>query len=248
MEIGTKLKNARAKCGLTQEKVAEELGVSRQSVSNWENSRSYPDIASVIKLSDLYSVSLDELLKEDTRMIEHLGEATNTVRSRRRLTWLVMAGVYLLIWTAAILLLYVVTAATDAAPDAYTEAYVVGAFYLILPSVSAVLSAVTGYLTERWRKWIFPAVFGAMEAAAFIAAGMMASDDARRTTLKAFLGSILRYVFRAFTFKAFAFTLIVCAAAMGIGSLIHHLKYTKKRRGSGIPENDKNPGREEDQL
>lgn len=102
MEIGTKLKNARAKSGLTQEKVAEEIGVTRQSMSNWENGRSYPDIVSVIKLSDLYSVSLDELLKEDNKMIEHLDDSTNIVKSRKRLTRFIMAGAYLLIWTAAV--------------------------------------------------------------------------------------------------------------------------------------------------
>ncbi|MCH5206164.1 MAG: helix-turn-helix transcriptional regulator, partial [Oscillospiraceae bacterium] len=68
MEIGNRLKNARVEIGLTQEKVAEEIGVSRQTVSNWENGKFYPDIVSVIKLSDLYSVSLDELLKEDKNM------------------------------------------------------------------------------------------------------------------------------------------------------------------------------------
>lgn len=45
MEIGNRLKNARTDNGLTQEQVAEELGVSRQSISNWENNRSYPDIS-----------------------------------------------------------------------------------------------------------------------------------------------------------------------------------------------------------
>ena len=44
MEIGKKLKNARMSSGLTQECVAEELEVSRQTISNWENEKSYPDI------------------------------------------------------------------------------------------------------------------------------------------------------------------------------------------------------------
>lgn len=62
MEIGQKLKSARVEAGLTQETVAEKIGVSRQTISNWENNRYYPDIISVISLSDLYSISLDELL------------------------------------------------------------------------------------------------------------------------------------------------------------------------------------------
>lgn len=85
MEIGEKLKNARIKSKLTQEKVAEEIQVSRQTISNWENNHSYPDIISVIKLSDFYHVSLDELLKGDVKMIEHLDESTNIVNSNKKL-------------------------------------------------------------------------------------------------------------------------------------------------------------------
>ena len=70
MEIGYKIKSARKEAGMTQEQAAEALGVSRQTVSNWENNRSYPDIISVIKMSDLYSVSLDHLLKEQKEAAE----------------------------------------------------------------------------------------------------------------------------------------------------------------------------------
>ena len=88
MEIGIKLKNARTEKGLTQEQAAELLGVSRQTVSNWENNKSYPDIISVIKMSDIYSVSLDHLLKEevsvDKNYCEFLEESTNTVNAKRR--------------------------------------------------------------------------------------------------------------------------------------------------------------------
>ena len=63
MEIGKKLKDARMKSGFTQEAVAEKINVSRQTISNWENEKSYPDIISVIELSSLYSISLDDLLK-----------------------------------------------------------------------------------------------------------------------------------------------------------------------------------------
>lgn len=59
MEIGKKLKNARVQSGMTQENVAEKINVSRQTISNWENEKSYPDIISVIELSNLYSISLD---------------------------------------------------------------------------------------------------------------------------------------------------------------------------------------------
>ena len=74
MQIGEKLKQKRNEAGFSQEILAEKIGVSRQTVSNWETNRSYPDIGSVLRLSDLYGISLDELLKEDTNMRKHVEE------------------------------------------------------------------------------------------------------------------------------------------------------------------------------
>ena len=74
MQIGEKLKQKRNEAGWSQEVLAEKIGVSRQTVSNWETNRSYPDIGSVLRLSDLYGISLDELLKEDTNMRKHVEE------------------------------------------------------------------------------------------------------------------------------------------------------------------------------
>ena len=85
MEIGRKLKEARQMSGLTQENVAEKLNVSRQTISNWETEKFYPDILYVLQLSDLYQVSLDELLKGDERMIQHLENSTNVVKSNQKI-------------------------------------------------------------------------------------------------------------------------------------------------------------------
>lgn len=97
MEVGSKLKKARIDSKLTQEKVAEEIQVSRQTISNWENEKSYPDIISVIKLSDLYNISLDELLKGDSNMIKHLEESTNIVNSNKKLLMAIGVNVLLMI-------------------------------------------------------------------------------------------------------------------------------------------------------
>lgn len=102
MEIGKKLKNARIEAGLTQEKAAEKIDVSRQTISNWENEKSYPDIISVIALSDLYSVSLDELLKGDQKMAEHLEESTNVVKSNKKLTGAILSNIILMILLIAL--------------------------------------------------------------------------------------------------------------------------------------------------
>ena len=117
MEIGAKLRQARIAAGLTQEQAAEALGVSRQSISNWENEKNYPDIVSVVRLSDLYAVSLDALLKEEAPMsdyLDYLEESTNTVRSRREQSLLILLCVYLGIWAVSVLFFWLLTRPDDA--------------------------------------------------------------------------------------------------------------------------------------
>lgn len=64
MVFQDKLQLLRKKEGLTQEGVAEKLGVSRQAVSKWESGQSYPDMDKLIALSDLFDVSIDSLIKD----------------------------------------------------------------------------------------------------------------------------------------------------------------------------------------
>ena len=95
MEIYTKLKEARTRAGLIQEEAAERISVSRQTISNWENGKSLPDIVSVMKMSDLYQVSLDELLKGDQKMQEKLEKDVKNQKGNRRL--LIMLSVMVLV-------------------------------------------------------------------------------------------------------------------------------------------------------
>ncbi|WP_317335564.1 helix-turn-helix transcriptional regulator [Streptococcus orisratti] len=97
MNVGQKLQMARNKQELTQEQIAQQLQVSRQTISNWENNKSYPDIVSLITLSELYQISLDQLLKGDKAMIEHLSKSTNTVASNRRLLTAIILNIIILI-------------------------------------------------------------------------------------------------------------------------------------------------------
>lgn len=81
MNLGSSLFNARKRSGLSQEEVAEKLGVSRQTISKWETDETLPDIRQSKRLAVLYHLSLDELiefdadLKEIERVIEDTGEA-----------------------------------------------------------------------------------------------------------------------------------------------------------------------------
>ena len=62
--LGEALKAHRARCGMTQEFVAQSLGVSRQAVSKWESGASDPSTVNLLALAKLYGVSADELLRE----------------------------------------------------------------------------------------------------------------------------------------------------------------------------------------
>ena len=86
MELGKQLKQARAGANLSQEELAKRIGVSRQTISNWENCRSYPDIGSLIKLSDLYGLSLDAMLKEDRGIPEHFEDLSKKRRKGCQIT------------------------------------------------------------------------------------------------------------------------------------------------------------------
>lgn len=92
MNIGDKLKQARLNKKMTQEEVADKLYVSRQSISNWENNKTYPDLGNVLALSDLYEISLDELLKGSDNFMKHLEESTDIVRSNKKLIFYIIMG------------------------------------------------------------------------------------------------------------------------------------------------------------
>jgi len=70
MEFASQLKKYRTEKGMSQEELAEEIFVSRQTVSNWETEKSYPDVHSLLLLSSLFGVSLDQLIKGDLEIMK----------------------------------------------------------------------------------------------------------------------------------------------------------------------------------
>ena len=180
MDIGNKLNRARTKANLTQEQVAEALGVSRQTISNWENEKTYPDIKSVVTLSDLYGVSLDYLLKDKEEMsmsnyLDFLEESTNTVKSRNKLSLLILVLTYLVIWAISIIVFWFFTSGSDA------MGYSLMFLWILLPVTTFVVSLFIGR-NNYWgkRKWISSLVLGVMymlaEYATFQSSNMIAFD------------------------------------------------------------------------
>ena len=156
MNIGQKLKNVRLATGLTQESIAEKIGVSRQTISNWENDKSYPDIINVIALSNLYSISLDELLKEDVNMVKYLQESTNIVNSKQKLSKQILVIAYLTIWALSIIVFWF-----GGNQDAMGYSLVV--FYFVLPISTLIISVFIGK-SNGWTnvKWLMLLFFGIM--------------------------------------------------------------------------------------
>lgn len=70
MELGTQIRKYRNERTLSQEALAEKVYVSRQTVSNWENDKSYPDVKSLMLLSEVFEVSLDQLIKGDVEIMK----------------------------------------------------------------------------------------------------------------------------------------------------------------------------------
>ncbi len=85
MNLGNNLFQARKKAGLSQETVAEKLGVSRQTISKWETDETIPDIYQSKKMAKLYKLSLDELIEFDIdiKEIEEVIKNTNEEKEEK---------------------------------------------------------------------------------------------------------------------------------------------------------------------
>lgn len=178
MDIGNKIKTARVKSGITQEQAAQALGVSRQTISNWENGKTYPDIVSVVKMSDYYNISLDHLLKEENSgsgYLDYLEESTNTVKSKAKMSRLILLSVYFVIWVAALIMFWFFNSGSDAM--GYSLVYL----WLLLPLTTFGVSLAIGAGNYRGRlKWLCAPAFGVMymlaEYGTFSMANMIAFD------------------------------------------------------------------------
>lgn len=84
MTLGSNIQKIRKEASLSQEAFAEMFQVSRQTISNWENSKSYPDLETIIKISDSFHISLDVLLKEDLIMVKTFDHEVKSTKKYAR--------------------------------------------------------------------------------------------------------------------------------------------------------------------
>lgn len=85
MNLGKKIVKIRKDNQLTQDDFAEKYHVTRQTVSSWENSKSYPDLETLVKISDDFKISLDVLLKEDKEMIKGITKSQRDSKLYKRI-------------------------------------------------------------------------------------------------------------------------------------------------------------------
>jgi len=92
--LAEQLKSARINRGFSQSEIATMLHISRQSISKWENGRGYPDLDNLVRLSEIYQVSIDELLKEDDGIKIKLKADKENVEKRKLELQGVSQGLY----------------------------------------------------------------------------------------------------------------------------------------------------------
>ena len=96
MELGKQIKKHRVTAQLSQEELVERIYVSRQTISNWENDKSYPDVNSLVLLSETFQVSLDNLIKGDIDIMKEVIQREEVVKMKH------YGAVYTILLTATV--------------------------------------------------------------------------------------------------------------------------------------------------
>lgn len=104
LTIGERIKKYRNEKGLTQEELSKILLVSRSAISNWEIGRNYPDLDSIVLLSDIFEISLDELLKEDNTMVTKISKEQKRGKLNKKLVVYLLGVIVFLLLTIGFIL------------------------------------------------------------------------------------------------------------------------------------------------
>lgn len=142
MAFPENLQFLRTRAGTTQEQLAEELGVSRQSVSKWESGASFPEMDTLLRICDMYDTGLDTLLRGDVEksLVTDTAQYDKTMnRFSRRIAFSVGAII------AAVGIMLFITAAG-------LSEMLAGAFLLLVITVSAVVLVASGIQDDHFRK------------------------------------------------------------------------------------------------
>ncbi len=127
MELAQQIRTLRLKQGLSQDELAAAIYVTRQTVSNWENDKTYPDLESLILLSEHFDISIDELLRGDVALMKKI--AQDDAKSIRQLCQASLVMVAL----AAIFFIALTYAWTDPFPHGGLTKGIVAGLFVFAP-------------------------------------------------------------------------------------------------------------------
>ncbi len=102
MELGSQIKKYRGELKLSQDALAEKIYVSRQTISNWETEKNYPDVNSLIRMSEVFGVSVDVLLKGDVEEMKKIIKEDD-IQEFTKLSWLYTILLFLMLITPILL-------------------------------------------------------------------------------------------------------------------------------------------------
>ncbi|WP_338215506.1 helix-turn-helix transcriptional regulator [Companilactobacillus muriivasis] len=182
MDLSDKIKICRKENKMTQEQFAQKLNVSRKTVSGWENGRSFPDIKTLVNISNTFDISLDNLLKEDNTIKHYQTEVANN-RKNKKITVIL----YLFLWMSFILLLiqflsnfklpyhvaiislliflimYVITGPNAHKVNSFKSLFGIFCFFIVVFVINMILFVVTGNLeVDADPYWSMGIIVGAL--------------------------------------------------------------------------------------
>ena len=99
MNVGARIKKHREKQNISQDELALKIFVSRQTISNWETSKSYPDIKSLTMLSNIFHVTLDDFIKEDIEEMKRI-VSKEKIEKFNIMSYIFLAEMLILVFSA----------------------------------------------------------------------------------------------------------------------------------------------------
>ncbi|MFT8337859.1 helix-turn-helix domain-containing protein [Schleiferilactobacillus harbinensis] len=142
IEFGSTLKKVRLAQGLSQQQVADKLNLTRQTISKWENGRGYPDFENLILLSELYGVTIDQLVNRRTLNLDPVQVLTMN-KKREKAMWLTRQAKILVSTIAILLIAYVGITFARSTYDTYTNNIAMMPYFVYVKNVKTVDRTIT---------------------------------------------------------------------------------------------------------
>ncbi|TPR19613.1 helix-turn-helix domain-containing protein [Apilactobacillus timberlakei] len=134
MDLGRKIKQGRRQFNFTQQELADQLHVTRQALSKWENNQSYPNLDILVNISKMLNISLNELLGEEDKMVKQISDDVRNKKQYMKYLYIVSTSFILFILISGMMLFFQYGKQTQSnAVDRFNPALKTETGYAILP-------------------------------------------------------------------------------------------------------------------